>query len=169
MIQKLFNGLMKNMRMAQSCPDRFETVYADDAMLPEETRPRSASEDHSAPAAWDDKRETCANCKHIFLKFLSPAAGFCSLDCHATAAYLLDARSKAAPTADVDEPVEVSFKPISIHVPETPLVATAVSSFDESMEEYYMPESYVGPHTFSDFHTEKLAARAVEWSFSALY
>ncbi|KDO29978.1 hypothetical protein SPRG_05167 [Saprolegnia parasitica CBS 223.65] len=168
MIQTLFHGLMKNMRMAQSCPDRLETVHADDDMLFSEARPRSASEDLAAtPASWDTKRETCANCKHIYLKFLSPAAGFCSLDCKANANYIAEVRTLPK-TTSTDEEHVVSFKPISIHVPETPAMSMhATTEVDD--DDMYYAESFDGPHTFSDFHTEKLAARAVEWSFSALY
>ncbi|OQS02457.1 hypothetical protein THRCLA_05171 [Thraustotheca clavata] len=163
MISKLLNGFMKNIRLAQSCPEHCESIEIED--IP---RNRSYSEDLTATSAsWDDKREQCLNCKHIYLKFTSPSSGYCSLDCKANATYIAQMKQQPKKTEE-DVELVVSFKPISIHVPETIVSTAPLSMYDQDDEEYFS-QTPVGPHTFADFHTEKLATRAVEWSFSALY
>ncbi|RHY40925.1 hypothetical protein DYB28_013379 [Aphanomyces astaci] len=109
MFQTWVHGIF-NPRQVQSCPDPITQHIRGgsdndsedaDSRASHSSRPRANTFDDTTTAsrrrsdvavsAWDSKREMCQNCKHIYLKFLSPCttAGFCSLDCQSNAVYLL--------------------------------------------------------------------------------
>ncbi|KAF0697522.1 Aste57867_11787 [Aphanomyces stellatus] len=200
MFQSFVNDIIKSIRVTQSCPD---TVIL---AQPQEIRRAGrrsraysqASEStpvpHSDIAKWDDKRQKCLNCKHIYLKYLSPASGFCSMDCKSNAMYLTTLSEKikaakehqlaveaAAAVAVPVESVEADVLPVAPVDTIMPASVKKVNNDDDDvdLEIYFESEmgssmggdigSYMAPATFAEFHTQKLVSRPVEWSFSALY
>ncbi|KDO17207.1 hypothetical protein SPRG_17151 [Saprolegnia parasitica CBS 223.65] len=144
-----FNALVKNLVPSTSdAPVMLMDV--------EEVAACTASYEAMKAPTWDDKRQTCANCKHVFLKALSPAKNYCSVDCKSNAVYLegiqraIQAMKNAV--ASTDEPVKA---PVDVVAP--------------LHEMQLRPVALGEAHTFAEYHTEKLAGKNVEWSFSALY
>ncbi|OQR86623.1 hypothetical protein THRCLA_10524, partial [Thraustotheca clavata] len=114
------------------------------------TTTQPLADDNSKVASWDDKRETCANCKHVFLKALSPSDDYCSVDCKSNAIYL-EGIQRAIRT--MKEAVEVTKEP-SVKVSE--------------MDPQVLPKTNMKAQTYSEFDTTKLFGEHVEWAFSAL-
>ncbi|EQC30420.1 hypothetical protein SDRG_11995 [Saprolegnia diclina VS20] len=142
-----FNALVKNLVPS--------TSDAPVMLMDIEEVATSSFEAVKAPT-WDDKRQTCANCKHVYLKALSPTENYCSVDCKSNAVYLegiqraIQAMKDAV--ASTDEPIKA-----------------AVDVVEPVHEMQLRPVALGEAHTFAEYHTEKLAGKNVEWSFSALY
>ncbi|RHY11161.1 hypothetical protein DYB25_004856 [Aphanomyces astaci] len=175
MFHAAVNDIMQTLRLTQSCPD------ADLLAQPQtigQRRDRAYSTElthtnHGGIAAWDNKRQKCHNCKHIYLKSLSPTAGFCSMDCKSNAMYLYAMSEKikcvkesivAQPSAPKAAPEVVVQAPIKADEDDV-----CFESEIEPEDESSVMGSYCPPSTFAEFHTQKLKCRPVEWSFSALY
>ncbi|KDO17206.1 hypothetical protein SPRG_17150 [Saprolegnia parasitica CBS 223.65] len=83
MLPTLLHDLfLTKQRGVVSCPETHEPVLGP-------LRPRARSTDGLRMATWDQKRQTCFNCKHVFLKSLSTTPDYCSVDCKSNALYLL--------------------------------------------------------------------------------
>ncbi|RHY31435.1 hypothetical protein DYB32_003499 [Aphanomyces invadans] len=172
MFPSLVSDFIRSLRYTQSCPD--VDVHAKEIHLRRHSADEASPKTNDGVASWDYKRHKCSNCKHIYLKSLSPAVGFCSMDCKANAMYLhaMSEKIKAAKDCvqaeQVVEPSMAHQAPESKH--ERPDSANPADDRDESDMDFDLAMgTYCPPATFAEFHTRKLTCRPVEWSFSAMY
>nr|AIG55893.1 secreted protein [Achlya hypogyna] len=177
MIPTLLHDLMKTVRPGNaSCPD-----LPSIDMVP--TRPRAASEDRQASRLWDHKRQTCHNCKHVYLISLSTTPNYCSVDCKSNALYLqtVSLSLRAAKKEVIDDNKADGTETKVVKFGDAPTIV-ATDKLNTSAGDCEMGINDVAlamgfdisdgpeqPQTFAEFHTRKLACRPVEWSFSALY
>ncbi|KAH9102832.1 hypothetical protein LEN26_011403 [Aphanomyces euteiches] len=169
-------------RQTQSCPDThdamdYTTTTNNKPTMSVHPRPRanSTDDDHTSsnpphprsnrPCPWDTKRALCRNCKHIYLKSLSPCAAHCSLDCQSNSAYLLA-------VTDSIRAVQDACKQPALPQPKNEPSSKACSATTPGypQDDHEDDPDTLLRHTYVDLTTEKLElARPVEWNFSALY
>ncbi|CAK4618157.1 hypothetical protein LEN26_011677 [Aphanomyces euteiches] len=158
MFQTFVSDFLKSINQTQSCPDSVILVEPQDFIR---DRAHSTDMNDDRVAKWDNKRLKCKNCQHIYLKCLSPTPDFCSMDCKSNAMYL---RTVSEKIKAVQERAEQA-QPEPAHDVKTIDIAPVV----EEPEAEPVVGTYIPPATFVEFHTQKMACRPVEWSFSALY
>ncbi|OQR85504.1 hypothetical protein THRCLA_10686 [Thraustotheca clavata] len=124
---------------------------------------------------WDDKRQMCYNCKHVYLKCLSTTPNYCSVDCKSNALYLENLNKTMKILKQMknkDNSAQNSITKI-VNFEDKPNIIVAsdyTKKQYEMMEETFeLSTSCEQAQTFAEFHTEKLPCRPVEWAFSALY
>ena len=119
-------------------------------------------------AHWDNKREKCANCKHIYLKTLSRHAGFCSVDCKSNMVYLEKVNRTIHAMKDaVQEQRRQKESQEKEQQQQEPVQHSECQQSDNDELDVMETEC----KTYAEFGLESriLEASKVEWAFSAMY
>ncbi|CAI5745052.1 unnamed protein product [Peronospora destructor] len=134
-------------------------------------------------AHWDNMREKCANCEHIYLKTLSRHVGFCSVDCKSNMVYLekvnrtiramkeaVDERRSTQEQAFVEDP-KVQQEPHQVEVDQQSKLQSVQASSQGDIAKSDASHRVKHAQSFAEFGIEPRALDAgnVNWSFSALY
>ncbi|CAH0518389.1 unnamed protein product [Peronospora belbahrii] len=134
-------------------------------------------------AHWDNKREKCNNCEHIYLTTLSQHLGFCSVDCKSNMVYLekvnrtiramkeaIDERRSIQEKAFIDEPT-MQQDPHQIKTDQQSKLQSHQTSLQCDVAEANASHSLKHATSFAEFGIESrvLDTGKFEWSFSAAY
>ncbi|RMX67677.1 hypothetical protein KXD40_003823 [Peronospora effusa] len=119
-------------------------------------------------AHWDNKREKCANCKHIYLKTLSRHAGFCSVDCKSNMVYLEKVNRTIHAMKDAVQEQRRQKESQEKERQQQELVQQSESQKCDDTELDVMETEC---KTYAEFGLESriVEASKVEWAFSAMY
>ncbi|CAH0494094.1 unnamed protein product [Peronospora farinosa] len=162
-----------------ACLQKFETSMGSASVTPTSSEKVIAST-HRRVAHWDNMREKCSNCEHIYLKTLSRHVGFCSVDCKSNMIYLekvnrtiramkeaVDERRSTQEQALVEE-LKVQQEP---QVDQQSKLQSGQASSQDDVSKSDASHSLKHAQSFAEFDVESrvLDASNVNWSFSAVY